>query len=84
MNSRNRMKRQKSATFANKCVHKYTNDKKYRKGRDHCHYTGEYRGVARSICNLKYSIPKEISMISCNRSNFEYHFILEELAKEFK
>ena len=23
---------------------------------DHCHYTEEYRGVAYSICNLKYSI----------------------------
>ena len=27
--------------------------------RDHCHYTGEYRGPAYSICNLKYSVPKK-------------------------
>ena len=32
--------------------------KKYFKVRDH--YTGEYRGAAHSICNLKYSVPKEI------------------------
>ena len=34
----------------------YLKDKKYCKVRDH--YTGEYRGVAHSICNLKYSVPK--------------------------
>ena len=27
--------------FENKCL----KDKKYRKVRDHCHYTGKYRGV---------------------------------------
>ena len=33
---------------------------KYAKVRDHCHYAVEYRGAVHSICNLKYSIPKEI------------------------
>ena len=37
---------------------KYLKDKKYRKIRDHCHYTGKYRGAAHTICNLKYSVPK--------------------------
>ena len=35
----------------NKCL----KGKKYCKVRDHCHYAGEYRGVAHSKCNLKYS-----------------------------
>ena len=32
----------------------------YRKGRDHCHYTGKYRTAAHSICNSKLSVPNEI------------------------
>ena len=42
--------------FEKKCL----KDKKHRKVRDHCHYTGEYRGAAHSIFNLKYSVPKKI------------------------
>ena len=28
-------------------------DKKHYKVRDHCHYTGNYRGAAHNICNLR-------------------------------
>ena len=31
------------------------NDKKHYKVRDHCHYTGKYRGAAHNICNLRNS-----------------------------
>ena len=60
------------------------NDKKYQKVRDHCHYTGKYRGTAHDICNLRYKTPKEIPEIFHNRSTYDYHFIVNELAKEFK
>ena len=43
-----------------KFENKYLKDKKYRKVRDHCHYTGKYRGAAHSICYLKYSVPQKI------------------------
>ena len=67
-----------------KIENKYLKDKKYCKVRDHCHYTGEYRGAAHSICNLKYSVPKKIPIVFHNGSNYDYHFIIKELAEEFK
>ena len=56
---------------------KYLKDKKNQKLRDHCHYTGEYRGAAHSICNLKYSVPKNIPVVFHNASNYDYHFIIK-------
>ena len=38
----------------------------------------------RSICNLKYSVPKIIPIASDNGSNNDYHFIIKELVEEFK
>ena len=58
-------------------------DKKNYKVRDHCHYTGKYRGAAHNICNLRYKIPKEIPVVFHNGSTYDYHFIIKELVKEF-
>ena len=33
-------------------------NKKYFKLKDHCNYTGKYRGAAHDICNLKYKTLK--------------------------
>ena len=52
--------------------------------RDHCHYTGKYRGAAHSICNLRYKIPKEIPVVFHNGFIYDYYFIIERLEKEFK
>ena len=60
------------------------NDKKQQKVRDHCHYTGKYRGAAHNICNLRYKVPKEIPVVFHNCSTYDYHFIINELVKEFK
>ena len=60
------------------------NDKKQQKVKDHCHYTGKYRGAAHNICNLRYKVPKEIPVVFHNGSTYDYHFIIKELVKEFE
>ena len=51
--SRNHIKRQKSATFAEKKFFKKdADDEKYFKARYHCSYTGKYRGASQSICKV--------------------------------
>ena len=59
-------------------------DKKYHKVKDHCHYTGKYRGAAHDICNLRYKTPKEIPVVFHNGSTYDYHFIIKALAEEFE
>ena len=59
------------------------NDKKQQKVKDHCHYTGKYRGPTHNICNLKYKVPKEIPVVFHNRSTYDYHFIIKVLVQEF-
>ena len=61
---------------------KYCNIKKYYNVRDH--YAGKYRGIAHNISNLKYSVPKKISLVFHNGWNYDIHFLIEELAEEFK
>ena len=56
----------------------------YRKVRDYCHFTRKVRGATHSICNLRYRIPREIPVIFHNGSKYDYHFIIKELAEEFK
>ena len=59
-------------------------DKKYHKVRDHCHYTGKYRGATHDICNLRYKTSKEILVVFHNGFTYDYHFIIKNLAEEFE
>ena len=57
--------------------------KNRRKVEDHCHYIGKFRGAAHSDCNLKYKVPNNIPIVIHNAS-YDNHFIINQLAKEFK
>ena len=59
-------------------------DKNYQKVKDHYHYTGKYRGAAHNISNVKFNVSNEISAFFPNGSNYDYHFIIKELANEFE
>ena len=67
--------------FTNLTDFKY---KKYCKNGHHYCYTTEHRGATHNICNLKYSIPKEIAIFSSSRSNYDYYSIIKELAEELQ
>ena len=56
---------------------------KIKKVKDHCHHTGKSRGAAHSKCNLNYKVPKNIPIIIHNAS-YDTHFIINQLAEEFK
>ena len=36
------------------CEEEFEDDDKNKKVRDHCYFTGRYRGAAHNECNLKY------------------------------
>ena len=47
--------------------------------RDHCHFTGRYRGAAHNRCNLKYSKPNNISVFFHNLSGYDSHLFIKKL-----
>ena len=51
------------------------------KVRDHCHYSGLYRGAAHSMCNLRYKILKYIPVVFHNLDGYDAHLFIRELAK---
>ena len=53
-------------------------DKK-EKVRDHCHYTGKYRGAACVSCNSKMKNPKFIPVVFHNLQNYDSHLFIKSL-----
>ena len=72
------MKSKKNAAYVKKSF------KLYKKVRDHCDYTGKFRGAAHNICNLDYKVSQEIPVKIHNGSKYDYSLIIKELAEEFR
>ena len=54
------------------------------KVRDHCHFTGEYRGAAHKSCNLKLKIKPgktKIPVVFHNLKGYDSHLIMQKIHK---
>ena len=49
------------------------------KVRDHCHFTGRYRGAAHNSCNLKYRKPNFTPVAFHNLSGYDSHLFIKNL-----
>ena len=51
------------------------------KVRDHCHFTGKYRGAAHNKCNLMCKKPRLLPVIFHNLQGYDAHLFIKQLAK---
>ena len=70
-------KKYKRSTKCHICYKPFTQTNE--KVRDHCHYTGLYRGPTHSLCNLRYKIPSYIPVVFHNLSGYDAHLFIREL-----
>ena len=50
------------------------------KVRDHCHFTGHYRGAAHNECNLKCRKPRVLPVIFHNLQGYDSHLFIKQLS----
>ena len=60
------------------CKGEFDNKNK-EKVKDHCHYTGRYRGAAHNECNLKYRNPNFTPVVFHNLSGYDSHLFIKNL-----
>ena len=47
--------------------------------RDHCHFTGRYRGAAHNNCNLQNKVPNNIPVFFHNLAGYDSHLFIKKL-----
>ena len=73
-----------SASICHICEEEFSIDKKTNKivkVRDHCHFTGKYRGAAHNQCNLSRRKPLILPVIFSNLQGYDAHLFIKQLAK---
>ena len=76
--TKSQLKKHKTAKECHICFEEFKDKGKVR---DHCHYTGVYRGAAHFGCNLRYKIPNYIPVVFHNLAGYDAHLFIRELAK---
>ena len=73
-----------SASKCHICEEEFSRDKntnKILKVKDHCHFTGKYRGAAHNKCNLECRKPLILPVIFHNLQGYDAHLFIKQLAK---
>ena len=65
------------AEFCHICSKQLNGDKV----RDHCHFTGVYRGACDNSCNLKCRKPMILPVIFHNLQGYDAHLLIKQLAR---
>ena len=71
------------ATHCHICEQPFTPEKNFIV-RDHCHFTGNFRGFAHQQCNLNYRKLFMVPIVFHNLSGYDSHFIIRDIAKRGK
>ena len=69
-----------SATICHICEEKLSSDKKL-KVRDHCHFTGKYRGAAHNKCNIERRKPLILPVVFDTLQGYDAHLFIKKLGK---
>ena len=56
-------------------------EEKDKKVRDHCHFTGKFRGAAHNKCNLQFKKPTFTPVIFHNLSGYDAHLFVKNLGR---
>ena len=69
------------STICHICFKPFVDSRKGPKVRDHCHYTGRYRGPTHRNCNLMDRISSYIPFVFHNLSEYDAHLFIKELGR---